>query len=74
MLDTIWVSLRQQLAIIFEDEEPRSAVTRAFNLVLALLIVANVSCVILETVEPIKSQFATGFDAFERIATTIFAV
>jgi voltage-gated potassium channel len=74
MLDTIWVSLRQQLAIIFEDEEPRSAVTRAFNLVLALLIVANVSCVILETVEPIKSQFATGFDAFERIATAIFAV
>jgi hypothetical protein len=58
----------------FSRTKSRSAITRAFNLALALLIVANVSCVVLETVEPIKSQFAAGFDAFERIATAIFAV
>jgi hypothetical protein len=46
MLDAIRISLRRQLAIIFEDEEPRSAITRAFNLALALLIVASVSCVV----------------------------
>ncbi len=40
--------LRRQLAIVFEDEEPRGAVTRLFNLALALLIIANVSCVVLE--------------------------
>lgn len=43
--------LRRQLAIVFEDEEPRGAVTRLFNLALALLIIANVSCVVLEWVE-----------------------
>jgi voltage-gated potassium channel len=74
MLDTIRASLRRQLAIIFEDEEPRTATARVFNLALALLIVANVSCVILETVEPIKSHFAEGFGALEGIATAIFAV
>lgn len=43
-------SVRHQLAVIFEDEEPRSALTRAFNLALALLIVLNVSCVVLKSV------------------------
>jgi voltage-gated potassium channel len=65
---------RRRLAIIFEDEEPRSAVTRAFNLALALLIIANVGCVVLESVEPIRSHFAAGFDAFEQVATAIFAI
>jgi voltage-gated potassium channel len=74
MFDAIRISLRQRLAVIFEDEEPRSAITRAFNLALALFIVVNVACVVLETVEPIKSRFAAGFDAFERIATAVFAV
>ncbi len=66
-------NLRGQLAIIFEDEEPRSAVTRLFNLGLALLIVVNVSCVILESVEPIRRHFSTAFDLFEHTATAIFA-
>ncbi len=65
--------LRRQLAIVFEDEEPRGAVTRAFNLALALLIIANVSCVVLELVESIRRHFAPAFDAFEQAATAIFA-
>ncbi|HZC58325.1 MAG TPA: ion transporter [Xanthobacteraceae bacterium] len=65
--------LRRQLAIVFEDEEPRSTVTRAFNLALGLLIVTKVSCVVLESVEPIRRHFAVEFDTFEEAATAIFA-
>jgi voltage-gated potassium channel len=64
---------RRRLAIFFEDEEPRSAVTRGVDLALALLIIANVSCIVLESVEPVRRHFAAGFDAFEHIATAIFA-
>ncbi len=65
--------LRRQLAIVFEDEAPRGAATRAFNLALALLIIVNVSCVVLESVETIRRHFAAEFDAFEQAATAIFA-
>jgi voltage-gated potassium channel len=65
--------LRRHLATVFEDEEPRSVVTRFFNLGLAVLIIANVSCVVLESVEPIRQLFAAQFDAFEQAATAIFA-
>jgi voltage-gated potassium channel len=64
---------RRRLAIIFEDEEPRSAVIHGVNLALALLIIANVSCIVLESVEPVRRHFAASFDAFEHIATAIFA-
>jgi voltage-gated potassium channel len=70
---TSQLSLRQRLAIVFEDEEPRSALTRAFNLGLTLLIVVNVCCVILESVESIRQHFGPAFDEFEKIATAIFA-
>jgi voltage-gated potassium channel len=66
-------NLRRQLAIIFEDEEPRSAVTRLFNLALALLIIVNVCCVVLESVEPIRRHFALAFETLEQAATAIFA-
>ncbi len=65
---------RRRLAIIFEDEEPRDVVTRGFNLALAILIIANVGCVVLESVEPVRRDFAASFDVFERAATAIFAV
>lgn len=68
------LDLRQQLATIFEDEEPRSLITRLFNSALALLIVVNVSCVILESVEPIRKHFALTFELFEHASTAIFAV
>ena len=64
---------RRRLAVIFEDEEPRSVVTRAFNLALALLIIVNVGCVVLESVESLRDRFAAAFDAFEAAATAIFA-
>jgi voltage-gated potassium channel len=67
-------AFRRRLAHIFEDEEPRSAATRCFNTALTVLILANVSCVILESVEPIRVKLAGAFDAFEQIATAIFAV
>jgi voltage-gated potassium channel len=74
MPDTQSGSLRRQLAIIFEDEEPHNhPITQAFNLALTLLIIANVSCVILESVESIRANFAYAFDTFEQVATAIFA-
>jgi voltage-gated potassium channel len=74
MPSTSLVSLRRRLATIFEDEEPRSAVTRAFNLALTLLIVVNVSCVILESVDTIRQHFGPAFDQFEKVATAIFVI
>ena len=68
------VRLRRQLATIFEDEEPRGAVTRAVNVALALLIIVNVACVILESVEWIRRPYGAAFDVFEAAATAIFAV
>lgn len=67
-------SLRQKLAVIFEDEEPRSALTRFVNGALALLIIANVVGVILESVESIRRSYGPAFDVFEAAATAIFAV
>jgi voltage-gated potassium channel len=66
-------NVRRRLATIFEDEEPRGLVTRLFNSALAFLIVVNVSCVILESVEPIRKHFALTFELFEHAATAIFA-
>lgn len=65
--------LRHQLASIFEDEEPRSRVARLFDTALATLIVVNVSCVILESVESIRENFGFAFDLLEHVATAIFA-
>jgi voltage-gated potassium channel len=67
-------SLRHRLAVIFEDEEPRSALTQTFNFALAILIIFNVSCVVLESVESIRRHFVPAFDLFEQAATAFFAV
>jgi hypothetical protein len=66
------VEIRRHLATMFEDEEPRSAVTRAFDLALALLIIVNVSCVILESVESIRRHLASAFDLVENASTAFF--
>jgi voltage-gated potassium channel len=63
--------VRGQLAIIFEDEEPRSRITWLVDTALAVLIVVNVSCVILESVESIRAQLGFAFDLLEHAA--IFA-
>jgi voltage-gated potassium channel len=65
--------VRQHLATMFEDEEPRSAATRVFDSVLALLIIVNVSCVILESVESIRRHLASSFDLVENASTAFFA-
>jgi voltage-gated potassium channel len=66
-------NLRRQLATIFEDEEPRSRITWLFDTALAVLIVVNVSCVILESVESIREHLAFEFELLEHAATAIFA-
>jgi voltage-gated potassium channel len=68
------MSVRKSLAIIFEDEEPRTTATRVVNGALALLIVANVAAIMLESVEPFRRQYSAAFDTFEAAATAIFAV
>jgi voltage-gated potassium channel len=67
-------AMRRYLATMFEDQEPRSAVTQIFDVALAALIIVNVSCVILESVEWIRRYFAGAFDAIEHVSTAIFAV
>jgi len=67
-------ALRRRLAVILEDEEPRNTLTRLCNLALAFLIVVNVCCVVIESVEPVRRHFAAAFAAFEQAATAIFAV
>jgi voltage-gated potassium channel len=68
------MELRHKLATIFEDEEPRGRVTRLFDTALAALIVVNVACVILESVDSIRQNFGVAFDGLEHAATAIFAV
>ena len=65
--------VRRYLASMFEDEEPRSRVTRAFDFALACLIIVNVSCVILESVESIRRHLAWTFDLVESGSTAFFA-
>ncbi len=68
------LALRRSLAAIFEDDEPRGVATRLFNVLLTTLIVANVAGIVLESVEPIRHQFSGALDAFEHVATAVFAV
>jgi len=68
------IQLRRRLATIFEDDEPRSATTRLFNVMLVLLIVANVAAVVLESVDSIRQELSGVFVRFEHVATTIFAI
>src|SRR5262249_31571565 len=59
---------------MFEDEEPRRVVTRVFDAALALLIIVNVSCVILESVESIRRHLAATFDLVENASTFFSAI
>ncbi len=68
------IALRRWLASIFEGEEPRSRASHLFDALLAILIIANVTAVVLESVEPIHRHLAVPFDLFEHAATLIFAV
>jgi voltage-gated potassium channel len=74
MPETRILALRRSLAAIFEDDEPRNLATRLFNILLTALIIANVAGIVLESVEPIRHRFAGALDAFEHLATAVFAV
>jgi voltage-gated potassium channel len=65
---------RRRLSQLFDDDASPSPVTRLFNLLLALLIIFNVTAVILETVETIRARYELFFLAAEHIATAIFMV
>lgn len=65
---------RRRLSHLFDDDASHSPVTRLFNLLLALLIIVNVTAVILETVETIRARYEVFFFAAEHIATAIFMV
>lgn len=65
--------LRERLAKMFEDEEPRGLATRIFNASLAALIVVNVAAVVLESVESLRRQYFLTFVSIEDFATAIFA-
>jgi voltage-gated potassium channel len=67
------IPLRRRLSTIFDDDLPQGRLARIFNLLLAMLIIVNVSAVILESVEPIRIKYAVGFILIEHVATAIFA-
>lgn len=73
MPETI-LAWRQWFSTMFEDQEPRSVSARVFDVLLTLLIVANVTGIILESVEPIRQQFSGALNGLEASATAIFAV
>jgi voltage-gated potassium channel len=68
------VRLRRRIAVLFDDDGKHARIAQYFNGALALLIVANVSAVILESVESIRVSHLVAFAVFEHVATTIFAI
>ena len=68
-------SWRHRLSRWFDDDATHSnKAARYFNLFLALLIIANVATVILETVEPLRNRYGLAFSIAEHVATAIFSV
>jgi voltage-gated potassium channel len=69
------MTLRQWLSRWFDDDPSHTNKrARLFNLLLAILIIANVISVVLETVEPIRLRYATAFAVTEHAATMVFSV
>ena len=66
--------LRWQLSMLLDDDAPQSRKTMVFNTTLALLIVASVVAVVLESVEPIRNEHPLTFVWIEHTATAVFAV
>ena len=68
-------TLRWQLSRWFDDDPSHTnGAAHFFNLLLAILIVANVIAVVLETVEPIRNRYSTAFSVAEHVATAVFSV
>jgi voltage-gated potassium channel len=68
-------TLRRRLSRWFDDDPSHSnKAARLFNVLLAVLIIANVTAVVLETVEPIRNRYSTAFSIAEHAATAVFSV
>ena len=64
--------LRQQVYLYLEDNQ--CWLPRLLQLAIALLILANVAAVILESVARIEAQYAEQFVLFERISVALFSL
>jgi voltage-gated potassium channel len=68
-------TLRWRLSRWFDDDPSHSnRAARIFNVLLAVLIIANVITVVLETVEPIRNRYFVAFSLAEHAATAFFSV
>jgi voltage-gated potassium channel len=65
---------RRTLSYLFEGDDRHRRPAQYFNVILATLILANVTAVVLETVEPLRMHYERAFAAIERISTVVFAV
>jgi voltage-gated potassium channel len=68
-----FVALRRRLSVVFDDTRPPGRVVQAFNISLAVLIIANVTGVILESVPSIHDRYEAPLEWFEHVATLVFA-
>jgi voltage-gated potassium channel len=68
------LEVRRGLGRLFDDDRPPTRATRVFNAALAALIFANVTGVILESVDSVDQRFGAELWWFEQFATTIFTV
>jgi voltage-gated potassium channel len=67
-------TLRRRFSTVFDDAQPPTRAARIFNTALAMLIVANVAGVILESVAALHLRYGGCFQALEQVATAVFAV
>ena len=65
------VTLRSRVHLLLDGSQ--GVVARALRLSLALLIVANVLAVLIETVRPIAEQHAGALSTFEAVSLTVFS-
>ena len=66
--------LKQQIYEIVEADSGENIKSRIFDIFLSVLILANVLAIILESVEPYRSNYTGHFHAFEIMSVTIFTL
>jgi len=67
-------AIKRTVHRILDADARDSALERAGSLFLAVLIIANVAAVILETVESARARFGEAFDTFEAVSVAAFTV
>ncbi|WP_137392111.1 cyclic nucleotide-gated ion channel [Rhodoligotrophos defluvii] len=67
-------SLRRSAFDLLEGGRRAGPAPRAFNLFLIILIIANVSAAVIETVPAIAASYGEAFNAFDTLCVTIFLV